>query len=321
MSMAINLGPDVVEYPYHDLTIAGGNGDLSRVHELYSSWFAKQKPDPDTGLVRHRYLHNAAQEAAAQGHWPCLNYMLSCGVELYAHIIAAGVRSKSVQVLEGMLARGWDINRPQSYDEPPFLAYSPAPSKQVLYADCHPRLVVKDEATVRWFLAHGADPNAPAREWDVTPLSYAANRAPLSVVKLMFEHGGSATIGQLVNHASDRDDADSIPVLQLLVDHGAPTNEWLFENRPDLHHWAAAGGSQTGLYYAAEAGLIENVRFLLKHGADPRKRGIRMHRYEGRLPIDIARWRKHEEVVQLLDEAAAELERPKTGLWTLLGWK
>lgn len=180
---------------------------------------------------------------------------------------------------------------------------------------------MKDEATVRWFLAHGADPNAPAREWDVTPLSYAANRAPLSIVKLMFEHGGSAVIGQLVNYASDRDDADGIPVLQLLVDHGAPTNEWLFENRPDLHHWSAAGGSQTGLYYAAEAGLIENVRFLLKHGADPRKRGIRMHTHEGRLPIDIARTNKHEEIVQLLSEAAAELERPKTSLWALLGWK
>ncbi|KAL8917000.1 MAG: hypothetical protein Q9208_008218 [Pyrenodesmia sp. 3 TL-2023] len=306
MSPLLDEGKEPVNdgLPYYDLRVASGRGDLDKVHELYSAWFADQKPNPNTGLVEHNHLHLAAQAAAAKGHWACLNYLLSRGVELYGHIISAGVKSKSIQVLEGMLGRGWNINRPQSYDEPPYLA-----------------LVVNDEATVRWFLAHGADPNAPAGEWDVTPLSYAVNRAPLSMVKLLFEHGGSPANGQLVNYAADRKDADSIPVLQLLVDHGAPTNEWLFENRPKLHHWAAAGGAQTPLYQAAEAGLIENVKFLLRHGADPRKRGIRMHIHEGRLPIDAAKLNKHEEIVQLLSEAATTLKPQNSGLWAFLGWK
>lgn len=177
-----------------------------------------------------------------------------------------------------------------------------------------------DEPTVRWFLEHGADPNAPAGEWDITPLSYAVMRAPLSTVKLLFEHGGSTAHGQLLNYAADRTDADAIPVLQFLVDHGAPINQWHWEDRPNLHCWAEAHAAQTPLYNAAEAGSIENVRFLLEHGADPGKRGIDLRKRAGYLPIDVAKRLGHTEIVELLSKAAAP-PPPKTGFWAILGWK
>ncbi|KAL8651578.1 MAG: hypothetical protein Q9210_003177 [Variospora velana] len=293
---------------------ASASGDVNRVHELYSAWFATQKPNPKTGLVRHLYLHLAAQMAASNGHWPCLNYFLNLGVDV-GLVIGSGVRSKSIQVLEGMLNRGWNINSPSGYYSPPFMGS-----------------VIDDEALVRWFLDHGADPDKPAGILDYTPLSSAAEKAPLHVVKLLFERGGSAHKGNLLCHAADRKDPEAISVLQYLVDRGAPTNEWYHESRPDLHCWVFACGGRSPLYLAAEAGCLENVKFLLDHGADPNKRCAPFHspKRDGPLPIDGARSGKregivgkHDEIIQLLSEASKpSAPAPKsTSFWSLLGWK
>ena len=168
----------------------------------------------------------------------------------------------------------------------------------------HPqRLVTCNEALVRWFLAHGADPNAPAGEWDVTPLSYAVARAPLNIVKLLFDHGGSTAHGQLVHYASDRTDSECVPILQYLVDRGAPINGTLWENRPELAHWANAGAATTPLHNAAEAGNIDSVSFLLEHGADRMKPRLGKRSLgSGGLPIDTAVAYKHMEIAKLLSE-------------------
>lgn len=116
--------------PFGDIRAACVQGDLAKVHKLYSSWFARQEPDPRTGLVGRQGITNAAWAAAVSGHWACLNYFLSQGAELVDHVIRAGVESKSTAVLEGMLTRGWDINKPEMYCEPPYLAYcAPDPNQ------------------------------------------------------------------------------------------------------------------------------------------------------------------------------------------------
>ena len=148
---------------------------------------------------------------------------------------------------------------------------------------------------MRWFLNHGANPNAQAGEWDVTPLSSAAAVTPLSTIKLLFDHGGSIAQGQLLHHASDRTDPACVPILEYLVEQGAPINQTLWEDRPDLADWANLGAS-TPLYNAVAAENIESVRFLLRHGADRHKPTVN----SGRLPIDVAQARKYTEIVKLL---------------------
>src|SRR5271170_6866717 len=103
------------------------------------------------------------------------------------------------------------------------------------------RLVVCDESLVHWFLDHGADPNASAGEWDVTPLSCAVAKAPLSTVEFLFKRGGSTAYGQLMHFASYRTDQETVPILQFLLDHGASINDTLWENRPELSDWAKIG--------------------------------------------------------------------------------
>ncbi|KAL8707408.1 MAG: hypothetical protein Q9220_007553 [cf. Caloplaca sp. 1 TL-2023] len=181
----------------YEFEAAAAAGDLDRIHHLYCAWLIRQRPVPETGKLSHRFFHRAAEQAAYSGQRQCLNYLLSRGLKLYGHIVAAGVKSRSIEIMEEMLRHGWIINAPRDHERPPFLGY-----------------VLQDLSTVHWFLEHGADPNAPALECDTTPLSFAVLEAPLSTVQLLFEHGGSATRGQLVWHAVHREDAESIPVLQ-----------------------------------------------------------------------------------------------------------
>ncbi len=113
--------------------------------------------------------------------------------------------------------------------------------------------------------------------------------------KLLFDHGGSTAHGQLVHYASDRTDSECVPILQYLVDRGAPINDTLWENRPELAHWANVGAT-TPLHNAAAAGNIDSVRFLLEHGAKRMKRSLG----SGRVPIDTAVACKHMEIAKLL---------------------
>lgn len=117
-----------------DLMVASANGDVDQLHQIYSTWFALQKPDPASGLVRYDYLHLVAHKAASSGHWPCLNYLLRQGVSL-DFIVGAGVCSKSVPVLEGMLARGWDINTPKGPYDPPYMGYYPQFPHNLMHAN------------------------------------------------------------------------------------------------------------------------------------------------------------------------------------------
>jgi hypothetical protein len=135
--------------------------------------------------------------------------------------------------------------------------------------------------------------------WEVTPLSYAVARAPLETVRLLFDHGGSVTRGYLVNHATQRPDSECLDILRFLVDqHGAPVDQMLWEDRPDLVHWARIFGT-TPLDNAANAGNVDAVRFLLDHGVDRNKKGTN---FFGKIPLDTAISGKHEEIVKLLEE-------------------
>lgn len=162
-----------------------------------------------------------------------------------------------------------------------------------------------NEDIIRWFLDHGADPNAYSSLRAVTPLSRAVQFAPLTIVNLLFEYGGLADRGELLNFACKRkaEDRDTLRIIQLLLGKGAPVNNLLFEGKPDLYDVTMFNG--TPLWNCCISGNTDAVRLLLQHGANPRKKPFVSEDF----PIDVARNKGYQEIVGLLSEAMKSSSR------------
>jgi ankyrin repeat protein len=84
--------------------------------------------------------------------------------------------------------------------------------------------VLKSEKLVRWYLSHGADPNAQCRKGSTT-MTAAVIEAPLPIIKLLVEHGGQVKGTDLVAQAligDSRGEPGRIQVIEYLLELGAP---------------------------------------------------------------------------------------------------
>lgn len=146
-----------------------------------------------------------------------------------------------------------------------------------------------------WFLSHGADPNARC-DFDKTPLSIAVVSAPRDIIELLFQHGGSIDKGQPLHNAVHRREPDGPEIIQLLLDKGCDINAILYQNHNksfDYYNILSALG--TPLHEAAEYGRLAMVELLVANGANPLLRDT-----WGQLPIDRARSKRHNAIVNLL---------------------
>lgn len=154
---------------------------------------------------------------------------------------------------------------------------------------------ITDEEMTSWLLNHGADPN---RQYliDLTPLSLAVESAPISVIHLMLSHGGNIRKGQLLHHAIERR-PDTIEVLRLLIENGAPINSTMYEDH--YVSWALFQfmGLGTPLHKAAELGKVDVVRYLISQGASQSVKDA-----NGRTAIEGARMLNQWEVVEALEK-------------------
>ena len=84
-------------------------------------------------------------------------------------------------------------------------------------------MAVTDEDLTKWFVTHGADPNA---QWGLneTPLSIAVGNAPFKAIKLLFDRSATTEHGQLLHHAVYRWLNDRLEVLSYLLEKGALVN-------------------------------------------------------------------------------------------------
>lgn len=113
------------------------------------------------------------------------------------------------------------------------------------------RYAVDDAALTQWFLSRGAIPNAQC-PLDITPLSAAVQHAPMSVIKLLFKHGGSIAFGQLLNDAAWRELDDRVDVVMFPLAQGAPINNVMYQNRLDCYRQREAFALGTALHDAAD---------------------------------------------------------------------
>ncbi|RDW70514.1 ankyrin repeat domain-containing protein [Aspergillus mulundensis] len=204
-------------------------------------------------------------------------------VELLQHGLPASqdyaleaINHKSKEVLSILLQQGWDINQPTSELRPPALGYA-----------------VHDDDMTLWLLDHGADPNKQC-SIDLTPLSYAVERASLPTIKLLLDRGGDVSKGQLLHHAVERQ-SDTVEVLAVLLERGAPLNSKMYENHYFSWRLYYFMGLGTALHKAAELGKVDVVRYLVGQGAD-----IHIKDATNRSSMDWAAMNNHQEIVKLL---------------------
>lgn len=118
-----------------------------------------------------------------------------------------------------------------------------------------------------WLLDHGADPNKQTYI-DLTPMSYAVRFATPELIEGLLNRGGDVHRGELLQHTLDRP-TDTIEVLRMLIDRGAPLNANMYERHEasrGLYPFMEFG---TPLHKAATMRKADVVQFLLERKADP----------------------------------------------------
>lgn len=158
------------------------------------------------------------------------------------------------------------------------------------------RYAVEHFELCRWFLNHGADPNAGC-VLDKTPLSAAVQHGPLEVVDLLFLNGGSVKHGQLLHYAVWRERNDRQMVVEYLVRKGAAINALMYENKLHCFEQRKAFGLGTPLHDAAALGYEDVVQLLLDKGADV---SFSMQDSLGLLPFQRAEANGHRAMAEFL---------------------
>ena len=152
----------------------------------------------------------------------------------------------------------------------------------------------QDEDLCKWLLEHGADPNARCY-LDITPLSVAVQIASFSIVKLLFDYGGSVKYGQLLHYAVRRNTEDYLEVLNFVLDKSPPVNQVMFQNHPPSYDMQKDFGIGTPLHEAVALGKIDAINTLLARGADPNVKS-----YDGQSSFEMAKQYGKEDILELL---------------------
>lgn len=150
----------------------------------------------------------------------------------------------------------------------------------------------------RWLLNRGADPNQRCR-FDVTPLSYAAARAPVDIIQILLDHGGDIQKGEPLQNALDREN-DAVEVVRLFHERGAPLNQTMYKNHPWSWRLFLTSGLGTPLHKAAKLGKLDAMRYLLSQGAD-----TSIQDWFGHTAMDWAKQAGQLDAVKILEDANA----------------
>ncbi|RDW87064.1 ankyrin repeat domain-containing protein [Aspergillus mulundensis] len=253
----------------HDFLL---NGDIQRFRQTLDSPCCSSR---DFNICD---LSAIMVEAIKRNNLQFIQELLARGLPMNPLYALRAIEAKATSALDVFIQSGWDINQPVSELRPPVLGDA-----------------IADEEMTSWLLGHGADPNRRC-VIDLTPLSLAVESAPLPIISLMLSHGGNVRQGQLLHHAVQRQ-SDTVAVLRLLIEKGAPVNACMYDDYPSwaLFHFMGLG---TALHKAAELGHVDAVRYLISQGADRRIKDA-----NGRTAMECARMSDQQQVIEALNQA------------------
>ncbi|KAL8901462.1 MAG: hypothetical protein Q9207_005199 [Kuettlingeria erythrocarpa] len=254
------------------LEVASAAGDVATVTSIMDSWADKPAEEQHWKGAFGKGLKPALEG----GHVAVAACLLERGVKVNSGNFSSAMEHKSYGFLELYLDHGYDINSSDGF--------RPTPLADTL----------DDETMLRWFLDHGADPNAEkigryGHPMGETPLSKSMWNAPFSTIKLLFERGGPDSIksGSLLWYAVNRELPDRLEVIQYLLEKGAASDltKLMYHDRPEAARQADwVLGRQTPLHAAAREGKLDIIKLFIAWGADPT-----IPDSKGRLAIDEAK--------------------------------
>ncbi len=146
---------------------------------------------------------------------------------------------------------------------------------------------------VFWLLERGADLNK-SPHIDITPLSFAVEKAAPDLLQELLDHSGDVKRGEVLQHALNRQ-TDVVTILSMLLDRGAPLDAVMYEDHGGSFQLNFFFERHTPLCKAAAIGNVEAVRLLLERGADPS-----IQNSKGRTPLECAERAGHKEIVDML---------------------
>jgi len=210
-------------------------------------------------------LHNGLLSTLRAGHVEATSFLLQHGAPIIpttAENILLAPIDQQVPLFDLLVHRGWDPNTPDR-------------NGTLLL----PR-VVNNTHLLKWFLAHGANPNFDPRQ-GLNVLETAAGSGTVEAVRILLDAGAHISNGAPLYYAAGvcppganphmgtvrpiiGFDEDRIPVMELLVERGADVNQKL-ETRHMVPGYP--------IVHAVMAGALGRVRWLLEQGADVRLKG------------------------------------------------
>ncbi|KIH87288.1 hypothetical protein SPBR_05182 [Sporothrix brasiliensis 5110] len=213
--------------------------------------------------------------------------LLQRGVPIRHDVFGAALDESALRCLALFLRSGYDVNEPEGATTPPVWAF---------FSD--------DEELTYWLLDHGANMNVDAPYWNMTAMSNVVQWGTLELVCDLLNdprHLVDMNKGDLLHYALNRETDDIVPVLALLLDHGAPINEGLFARHrscAERMHFMPQGPP---LHTAAEKGNLKAVQFLLSRHAD-----VSIRDTKGETALCVAQTNGHTEIAEVLQEAMAK---------------
>ncbi|GAW18162.1 hypothetical protein EKO27_g5822 [Xylaria grammica] len=241
-------------------------------------------------------LDRSIRTAAAHGWSDVTRFFISQGAVIDDALVCAVITSGSVEQCDILLKHGWDVNRSYISASGDWHFWTPL------------RAALGDPPLCRWLLEHGADPNLT--EYGFTPIMVAVRLHSPEVVKLLIEYGADPKTPMLLHSTAsassraineaypNREDADRIGVMKILLEHGADVNEMEPDpkSRPrDDTRRRRTVDTGTPLHYAVAAGNPVTVSFLLAHGAN-----TKLPSWSGHTPLQAAEVLEMKYITQIL---------------------
>lgn len=125
--------------------------------------------------------------------------------------------------------------------------------------------MLDNEDLTRWFLEHGASPNAPSSRLYRTPIMFAAGAAPFPIVELLYAYG--ATHENVLQAAAGSTVEGRLEVLKFVLDRGADINAIQWQHHEDSYHLFEGASLGTALHIAVTLPYQDRVELLLRKGA------------------------------------------------------